>query len=485
LFRRGLTNLPWLHPEETIYSWYAACHRANGLNHPICTSWALFENPYSIFAHDIPNRLLALQDHGYHLLSDPLSLVARHSVLGFFLPWLSSDRVAIINDHVKYGTPKDVKYHLGLPASRIGALHPFKACVDCIKEDVQTLGYSYWRTTHQFPGVWVCLKHRMLLSQAELARSPRHYHRCFLPPDISHWKSISVDSQAKETLLRLSSLAYDISHMRVGELCTSRLPIVYRQSLTDLSLSTESGQLRIQPAIKCIRKYYTGLHSIPEFRILSSLSQDWAGFIGNIARRQTKPAHPFKHLLLIGLLFSDIREFKNALSQAVYSTEPCPSPPAPVADSRKAIFEKMVIDGKMSLSAAGREVGISGSTAVRWAKLAGINYLKRPKSGKKQGIEKASKLLARGESKQKTSETCRISMTTVTRLLSSDPDLRSRWAAARFQVKRDTSRAAFSAILESNPGVPLRILRKFHATGYNWLYRNDRVWLKCRLELSQ
>jgi hypothetical protein len=32
-------------------------------------------------------------------------------------------------------------------------------CLDCVKEDTEQLGYTYWRRSHQLPGIHGCLKH--------------------------------------------------------------------------------------------------------------------------------------------------------------------------------------------------------------------------------------------------------------------------------------------------------------------------------------
>jgi hypothetical protein len=37
-------------------------------------------------------------------------------------------------------------------------------CSECIKEDANLLGFPYWHQSHQFPGIYWCMKHQMQLA---------------------------------------------------------------------------------------------------------------------------------------------------------------------------------------------------------------------------------------------------------------------------------------------------------------------------------
>ena len=74
-------------------------------------------------------------------------------------------------------------------------------------------------------------------------------------------------------------------------------------------------------------------------------------------------------------------------------------------------------------------------------------------------------------------ETNGVSMTTITRLLSSEPDLRDDWKATVFEMRRSIYRGEFKAMLETHRGVPIALLRKLPGNRYAWLYRHDKRWL--------
>ena len=93
LFADVPAQLPWLHHDESLYSWCAAAHRLNTRRTAVRTSRLLFGAPYSALAHDIPERLVQLQRSTGDVLPEPMELVRRHSILGFYLPFLTRERV--------------------------------------------------------------------------------------------------------------------------------------------------------------------------------------------------------------------------------------------------------------------------------------------------------------------------------------------------------------------------------------------------------
>lgn len=63
---------------------------------------------------------------------------------------------------------RDAQKNDGLRRLRNGAYF----CSECVQEDVQFLGYSYWRRTHQLPGVFWCDKHPEVCLQEVATDNP-------------------------------------------------------------------------------------------------------------------------------------------------------------------------------------------------------------------------------------------------------------------------------------------------------------------------
>ena len=474
-------NLPVLMPDETLYSWCARTYLLNGCIGARLFSQQLFDNSYAALAHDIPSRVDDLLSRVPDLGASALEIARRHSVVGFYLPWLGKHRAQLTESHVRIGGVEALRFHLGLPASMRTTLHPLKGCRTCIGADRTSMGIGYWRAEHQLPASWVCTRHGDPLFILALKKPPTRYRQWFLPESRVTCEAIpTVTGSQFETLRRLADFSASQRALGVSSLQPDQLAATYRSALRERGLATQMGSLRITAIVRLVREKYIGLRYIPGFRVLDNISDDWAGFIGNAARRKTKATHPLKHLMLIALLFDRWDDFLETYSAA--EIEPRVSPEsAPGNDEQRTkrvhVFCELVRSQGLSLSAAGRQVGVSPTTALQWARQNGLNYQRRTKTIDDDVINACRSLLRKGMKKGDVAAQCGVSMPTLTRLLSVDIELRDTWRSAIAQTRRIQNRQRFKALLEKHPGVPIRLLRRIPGNGYAWLYRNDRNWL--------
>ncbi len=95
----------------------------------------------------------------------------------------------------------------GHRANQLGA----KVCPNCIDEDISFWGFSYWRRTHQLPGICTCPKH-----QIGLLRTNPSFPMKFLPQDVQD----SADALSPELY---KSSAENPTIRRYGEICLELL----------------------------------------------------------------------------------------------------------------------------------------------------------------------------------------------------------------------------------------------------------------------
>lgn len=71
-----------------------------------------------------------------------------------------------LNAHHMHGDPNDcsILIRSGMRLARAGAY----SCPECVKEDLSFWGHTYWRISHQLPGVDWCQKHRTSLKHSPL-----------------------------------------------------------------------------------------------------------------------------------------------------------------------------------------------------------------------------------------------------------------------------------------------------------------------------
>ena len=477
-------QLPTLNHDETLYSWLGRIRLLNGNPNATALSERIFGCQSSALAHDFPSRLSHLSENS-GVSHAPEELAGVHTVLGYYLPWFTQERVDLALESAVLGTISGIKMRLGIPATRLGK-HPLKACESCMVSQELSVGYSYWRTYHQYPSVWICDVHFEPLVSYQSSRPCRHERRWIRPHDIdlSRVRNLEPGSAIGETLLRLTRLSIAASGFPHSSFKQEKLRDTYRQALMEQGHVTRNNRLRMGPLLERVMSTYGSLLEISEFRVIEGLSNDWAGFVGDATRASSRQLHPMKHLMLINVLFSSWDRFFACYSSDSVGHQAPIVKRKPDADLRQEVFAELVTSDGLSITAAGRQVGVSATTAVRWAKLRGLAYTPRAKRITEDVLDNCRRQLIRGDSKQNVAERNGISIVSVTRLLSSEPSLREQWRDAIHVSRLTEYRLEFESLLKRNPGVPLRLLRKLPDNRYMWLYRHDRDWLTNTLSRS-
>ncbi|MBW9267380.1 MAG: TnsD family transposase [Candidatus Thiodiazotropha sp. (ex. Lucinisca nassula)] len=474
-------NLPMLLTDETLYSWCGHVHLWNGNATVSTTSRQLFGKPYAALIHDFPANFAALRERTFGALPAIARLVSKHSLLGYFLPFQNRDDANVLIHRVTVGSHPHIKYHLGIPASRVGNDHPLKFCLACHKEDLENHGRAFWHLSHQLPGVLVCQAHTLPLIINKTHTSPVHLRSWLLPPlnNIEN-DSPNYDDRAITQLHKLSRFSQAVLDMPPGSFDPQRLAWTYQHRLKDEGMLSDRGHLKTRLYATAFLDFYQPIFDLPEYQILHSVTNSSGGFVGQISRKQPRLAHPLKHLLLITWLFESMDAFLDryrSVSQSIPSWVAPPVEPECTSDPRKVVFLTEMRENSTSITSAARTAGVSVTTGTQWARQEGINYTPRTKTLTPDKIQFARQLVLKGLDKKSIVDQAGISLVSLNRLLAADEALKERWQAERLKRLRPQYRKAFLTLVKSYPDLPVKKLRKLPGNGYMWLYRHDRDWL--------
>jgi len=150
-------------------------------------------------------------------------------------------------------------------------------------------------------------------------------------------------------------------------------------------------------------------------------------------------------------------------------------------ESTRSAFLNVIHAGAKSIRTASQAAGVSTTTGLQWAANVGYPIQRRPKKLKPANLEHVRTLLALGIPKIDVARTAGISAVTLSRVLARDKALDEIWKVARHSSLRELNRNRLIGCIESRPGVPIGVIRKSELSGYQWLYRNDRDWLKKKI----
>ena len=154
-----LGTLPAILADESLYSWCATVHHMTCSVSSAATGAALLGSPHAMRQHDLPaglRRLPLLERQDPHQV---MAILRKHTIAGYYLPFLSLEKQLLVQTQL-FGHQNSHWRKMVSGLSRTRPLsHPVKWCAQCVDDDKNSLGRSYW----QYPSTCLCPKHETLL----------------------------------------------------------------------------------------------------------------------------------------------------------------------------------------------------------------------------------------------------------------------------------------------------------------------------------
>ena len=481
----------WL-PDETLYSLASRQHVLSGNWNPAETCIQLFGHPRSGAAHDFPSNIDFFCRTTNLELGSVTSIFREHTILPFYLPFCKPDVANNALASIRSGGIGSLKASLGLLATRFGCSHPLKSCISCMKIDVDIHGVAYWHLVHQFPGVWLCPEHETILRTSDVKSTGVGRFGWYLPGNVGHqlpWddgnQSVLVPQDLSVLLNALAKCAIATAGLAEhAQLNQSELIEVYRTRSMQLDVMSPSGRIHHELFTKLLLPLHKNLKTIREF---SALSTDLNQVSNQLIRMHTPERispHPLRHFLLIIALFGSWSEFWKS-----YSNRSTPPITAQLifpkdefvctkeVDKKREKFLNLILDGKVTISAASRACGIDTQTGIVWASMFGITVKRRPKMLVHDIRLKLITALKQGKDKKLIADKLSVSVVTVTNVLRSEAGLADLWHQVRHSKNQDRHRKNLSYFVKDCSESTMKDFRRFLPASFAWLYRNDRDWL--------
>lgn len=480
--------LSWL-PGESLYSLCSRQHRMWGYAHCWETSERLFGCAKGGAHHDLPNHLEDLCERSGQRWGCASDIARERTLLKFYAAFISPDVLDGCMKAMAGPSVAHLKFRLGLLTSRFRANHPLKACIACIRDDVQASGWPSWHLMHQYPGIWVCQRHGTLLQESLFKSTGVARFQWLLPIESQlRWPlagksrtSLGDPSQAAVNFAFLVVELVDSEKL----IATSRLHSVYRRELDRRGLITSEGRVRLKQVADDFLAHALALRAAPDLGAFPASVQQARDHAARLLRPPRTGTHPLRHLLMISWLYPDAAAFWEAYARD--ASEPvCEArePPAGAGsrgragdDSRKPHLISLLRLG-ISVTAASARVGVDTVTGMAWSAESGIATPRRPKRLKGGVRANIVTELATGGDRHAIAAAYGISESTVTRLLRTEVGLKADWKNANDRLIRNAARQKWLQAIEVHGRLGIKRVRMLEPSTYAWLYRNDRAWLQ-------
>lgn len=474
--------LPPAYDGELLYSWCARFHRLSCNIRPRDTSQQLFGHPSSGIHHDFPVPLgWLLSRTGTHIGTQE-NLLLQRTLFGFYRPFLPEARAAALRQAILGGGHTEVHSALGLAASLPSFAGRLKACLECIKEDIASLPTSWWRTEHQWPGAFMCQRHQkpLLCFQDSLERSGEKW---ILPQDVEaqrRWINLPELTPTQQFRLeeitewcRLITTKPDI------QLETTRLRYCY------LTEAEKRGYVALDGSVRLARLRDDFLNWIgdcvhwPGLSFVGDVQDVNAGFLGQLLRSYPGIRHPLKHIVMMAYLFPTTEAFFARYKEVAEIYD---------RDGERRTIQKLTNLGKdllrlvgeenISVNSAANKLGVPVTQATQLLKKFNTPYLRKPRI---VGTGKEDILVQALRAGKRRAEICRelgLRNGFIKDYLADRPELRLKWELMHTARLKQEYRDRFLKVLAENPTLPIKAIRRLPGNGFQWLYNNDRGWLR-------
>ncbi|GIO09880.1 hypothetical protein J31TS6_59080 [Brevibacillus reuszeri] len=338
-----LSFFPTPYPDELMYSVFARYHVRSGNVSFKSTLQDLFGSEAIVSSIGFSSQLHALIQRlpeGAVYTAD--DFIDKHSIFSFYEPFLPPDRAKKIKDMLKGNQGRAVQMAIGIMAGGVCQKNRLYFCIECLSEDIQSYGESYWHRVHNTPGVFICPTHHSPLVAYPTAKLNRHGFTACPLTGIEKYKVESIlanyetlSPKAKEMLLKL---ARDIQKLY----SISDIPNLYRAKtvfLPELQYSqyaTPSGRIRQGMLHRDFELHYGN----ELLTLLESTIEDEFSWLSFATRKTRRTLHPIRYLLLINFVFHSVEEFLNKTR----GYHPFGQPPWPCLNHAADHFLKKVID---------------------------------------------------------------------------------------------------------------------------------------------
>lgn len=489
---------PTPYPDEILYSILARYHVRSGNLSSKTILYDLFGSTTIVATVDLPSHINALIRNLPPLAKYTAdSVIRQYTLYPFYAPFLFSQTAQIVLNSMKEHSWGDIHARAGIMASAVGTPSRLRFCPRCLHEDEEECGESYWHRLHQVTGVLVCPKHFCLLQDSKVVTPGENRHEFYPASRENCVASLQALKLSENTFTELIGLARDIEWI-LSACLPGRSDSWYQQQyislLIDKGLATATGRVRQVEFFNRFTSHFSDeLLNLLNSTVSSEGDHNW---LSGIVRKHRKAFHPVRHLLLMRFL----REPAPAFFGNEHDYKPFGDGPWRCFNGAAKHYLQPVITGveiswshdmKKAVGTFSCSCGfvysssnpnqLSGSN-VSFGKIKAFGRiwekrLKELVKGRRLGLREVARRL-KVDSRTIKRYVKRLGFTCRWQTPSSLQHEVQLTAARHTKNKaRDKHRKIWASLQQKKGELSKSTLRRQAPGTYNWLYRNDRLWL--------
>ena len=218
----------------------------------------------------------------------------------YYTRYLSSRRRLLCLDKILSSNGHGIQLKVGLTANRIKVPYYLRYCKVCRRLDIDKYGETYWRRSHQLPGVLVCPDHgKWLLNsyvRMQLKGFSHHIDATTATANIGINLAKALDSSDKGKALLIARRSRDVILGPIPAWDGEDVSLAYRKAAIERGFIDGAVQLSLPKLEKGFAAFYgRRLLRIVQCDIPMGKNSSW---FRNIFRSSHKTFHPLQHVLV-------------------------------------------------------------------------------------------------------------------------------------------------------------------------------------------
>ncbi len=486
-----LPFFPEPYSDELAYSIFARYHYLSCNTNFKETMKDLFGSTTACAVVDLPNRLQRLCDQlpkNSSITAE--SIIQKNTLFPLFQPFLPQHRTLKIIQMMK-DSNKGSRIHntCGVMASTIPAPKHLRVCPQCLTEDEESFGETYWHRIHQVFGVFICPHHQVWLKESNISISSpmnKHVFNLIIPNKIDKTIQLENCEDGFNLFEKIAELVYWFLDNTIFPPGLVTLRKHYISFLQNRELATPTGRVRQHDLIEEFTAFF-GRVFLQSLKSEVNYSPD--NWLSKLLREPRTTTHPIRHILLMIFLGASPEEI---LSNDKMNFSPFGSGPWPCLNPVSGHYRKLIIK-KIEITQDSKLKCPVGHFTCK----CGFGYSRRGSDQSKTDSYIIGKIQSFGPVWQ--AELLRlvaskdISFREMARRLNVDSKTIKKQLSLikvkntiiknskKMALNRDSHREHWNNVKIQNPGKSRTELRKLAYGIYAWLYRNDREWLIANL----
>jgi hypothetical protein len=237
------------------------------------------------------------------------TLIDDHTLFPLYAPFLPRERRHLLRDQMITKNGTGFQHRLGMMISHIPHHKWLRYCPECVKNDRNRFGETYWHRLHQVSGVEICPVHATFLEDSTATRGSQKqaYHSAerviqLMPP------RSAITSPMYRFLKDIAECVDQLLHHTYDSPGLLFFQKQYFALLNQHGFITINGCLRVVEFLNALIEYYSpALLSLLHCGLSHTrhIEAEWSARLPYARKAQ----HPLHHILLIRFLGEEIETF--------------------------------------------------------------------------------------------------------------------------------------------------------------------------------